>query len=51
MRFTAKVVESARKVTANISKALQTQVQSVFRKAKPKIQRDISKSFNSFGED
>ena len=43
MRFTAKVVESARKVTANISKALQTQVQSVFRKAKPKIQRDISK--------
>lgn len=43
MKFTAKVLESARKVTANISKALQAQVQSVFRKAKPKIQRDISR--------
>jgi hypothetical protein len=43
MKFTAKVLESARKVTADIAKTLQAQVQSVFRKAKPKIQRDISR--------
>ena len=43
MKFTAKVLESARKVTADIAKALQSQVQSVFKKAKPKIQRDISR--------
>ena len=32
MKFTAKVLESARKVTADIAKALQSQVQSVFKK-------------------